>query len=193
EGPVNSALTKATLSCLPHLNPIKATELFGRPAQKFKMPVFTFNFNSDIMKMINSLAFAFLFSIVCFSSSAQTRPGSLRGTVTDSITNEPLPRVNVVIRDDAGGLVDGQTTDDKGKYNINPVAPGHYTVEVSFMGYRTIVVKKVLISPNAPTVLTFAMNEGSINLPPIDIVGDLPLAGKPYSHRSTPAWEPMEP
>ena len=144
------------------------------------------------MKMLNSLALGLMFSLLCFSTLAQTRPGSLRGSVTDSITHEPIPRVNVVLKNAAGELVDGRTSDKEGKYNINPIAPGHYNVEVSFIGYRTLLIKEVLISPNAPTVLTFEMNASSTHLEPIEILGDLPMAGKPYSHKAIDPvkWSP---
>ena len=146
------------------------------------------------MKLLNSIALSLLFSILCFTALAQTRPGSLRGTVTDSLTHEPLPSVNIVLKNGAGELVDGRVSDKDGKYNINPVAPGHYNVEVSFVGYQTLVIKKVLISPNAPTVLTFQMNASSTHLLPIEILGDLPRAGKPYnSHKATYQERTMEP
>ena len=83
------------------------------------------------------------FSTVAF---AQQRPGSLKGTVTEASTGETIPLANISIKDGAGSYVTGGSTDFDGKYNINPISPGTYTVEVSFMGFATITLKGVLIS-----------------------------------------------
>jgi len=135
------------------------------------------------MKMLNSLILGILFSVSFGSAVAQTRPGSLKGIVMDSVNNEPMPFVNVVLKDDSGSLVSGGTTDNDGKYNINPVAPGEYDVQVSFTGYRTLIIKGVLVSPNAPTVLDFKMNSTPTELPEMIIYGDLPMVGKPFSRQ----------
>ena len=57
----------------------------------------------------------------------------IRGTVTDRDTGDPLPGANVVIK----GTVRGAATDVDGRFVIPNVAPGQYTLVISYLGYRT--------------------------------------------------------
>ena len=130
---------------------------------------------------------ALLLTIASFYSFAQTRPGSLRGTVTDAKTGETLPSVNVVVKDDAGSIVAGTSTDFDGKYNINPLAPGEYNVEVSFLGYTKITLSDIIISPNAPTLQDFKMREATSELDEVVITYEAPLIDKTKSSKVTTA------
>lgn len=122
------------------------------------------------------LAFLLIISGVC--AYAQTRPGSLRGTVTDVKTGETLPAVNVVVKDAAGNKITGGSTDFDGQYNINPINPGTYNVEVTSMGYATINLNGVIISPNTPTIQDFKMQEQTTELTEVEIVYERPLIDK---------------
>ena len=111
-----------------------------------------------------------LLSAVSFISFAQTRPGSLRGTIKDKKTGETIPFANVSIKDEGGAPVTGGSTDIEGNYNINPVSAGTYNVEVSFVGYKTISLRGVVITPNAPTFQNFELEESSSQLEDVEIV-----------------------
>lgn len=60
----------------------------------------------------------------------------MRGLVTDASNGEPLPAVNVVLRDSEGALK-GATTDGNGYYYVGQIRPGSYRLSVSFVGYET--------------------------------------------------------
>ncbi len=92
--------------------------------------------------------------------SAQTRPGSLRGVVKDKVTGETIPFANITLKQ-GGQLVTGGTTDLDGNYNINPVDPGVYTVECSFVGYATVKISGVQVYADKPKTLDFQMEESS--------------------------------
>ncbi len=120
-----------------------------------------------------------LFLIISsISIYAQSRPGSLKGTITDEKTGEKLPFVNVVIKDDAGAMVTGGTTDFDGVYHINPLAAGTYTVEVSSIEYAKISITGVLISPNSPTIQNFKMKLGTTTLTAVEVEWVRPLIDK---------------
>ena len=61
---------------------------------------------------------------------AQTK-GRITGRVTDANTEEYLPGANVMIE----GTSFGSATDRAGKYRIENVPPGTYTLTVSYIGY----------------------------------------------------------
>ncbi len=114
---------------------------------------------------------------------AQQRPGSLTGTITDQKTGEGIPFVNIVIKDLAGGIVAGGSTDFEGMYNINPVNPGIYNVEVSVLGYTTFKLEKINIAANAATRKDFRLREASNELEEVTVLYSAPLINKSKSSK----------
>lgn len=74
-------------------------------------------------------------------NSAVVRLGSLTGTIIDLKTKNPLPYVNVVIRDVNEKILTGGITDDAGKFSIKKIELGNNTVEIQYMGYKPYVRK----------------------------------------------------
>ena len=72
--------------------------------------------------------------------------GSIKGTVVDQNTQEPLPFANVWV--DLGGDILGTTTDLDGKFTLKPLAPGVYELNISFIGYNTIARTGVRVLPD---------------------------------------------
>ena len=87
----------------------------------------------------------FVFAI--FSSFSYAQTGTLKGKVTDAMTGETIPMANLVIKSD-GVVVIGGASDFDGNFTVKPINPGRYSVEVSFIGYATIIQNNVLISSN---------------------------------------------
>ncbi len=121
------------------------------------------------MKAIHLIIPALLCLFVV-SASAQTEPGSLRGIVTDAQTGEPLLGASVVVKDDGGNIIKGATTDLDGKYNINPLNPGTYTVECSFLGYATLKITDLVIDPNVTTTRNFKLR------PPTEVLSEVVIS-----------------
>ncbi|QNR22633.1 carboxypeptidase-like regulatory domain-containing protein [Croceimicrobium hydrocarbonivorans] len=130
------------------------------------------------MKSNTPLIFV-LFLLMSFGLWAQQRPGSLKGTITDSLTGETIPLASISIIDADSTIVAEGQTDFDGKYHINPVPPGTYTVRVSFIAYTTLKMTGVLISPNSPTLQDFMMIESEENSPDELVVEyEVPLIDK---------------
>ena len=68
--------------------------------------------------------------------TATVKSGSLTGVILDQKTNEPLPYVNVVIRDANQKILTGGITDENGKFIIRKIPEGKNIVEIQFMGYK---------------------------------------------------------
>src|SRR5690606_24252371 len=62
---------------------------------------------------------------------AQT--GKITGKVTDSKTDEALPGANILVKE----LGRGAATNIEGTYTISLLEPGTYTLQVSYVGYKT--------------------------------------------------------
>ena len=99
-----------------------------------------------------------LFVLVLLTSfGVFAQSGTLKGTVSDATTGETIPMANIVVQLD-GATVIGGASDFDGNYTIKPITPGTYSVEVSFVGYSTVVQTNVLISPNKITFVDLCLS-----------------------------------
>ncbi|NOU60694.1 TonB-dependent receptor domain-containing protein [Marinifilum caeruleilacunae] len=80
-----------------------------------------------------------LFSFAVFAETEVAvgdKNGSLTGVIIDEKTKEPLPYVNIVIRDANQKILTGGITDMEGKFSIKKIPHGKNLVEIQFMGYK---------------------------------------------------------
>ena len=95
---------------------------------------------------------------------AQT--GILKGTIQDTATqNQPLPFANVLIK----GTTKGALSDFDGNFVIENIQPGTYTVEFSFVGYKTKSISNITISQNQTTALNTSLEPSAAALDEIII------------------------
>ena len=78
------------------------------------------------------LFFTFLFLVV--NASAQTKL-SMSGKITDAKTGDPLAGASLYFPD----LRIGGAADDKGVYKIQNIPQGKYLLEITYLGYSSIV------------------------------------------------------
>ena len=91
---------------------------------------------------------------------------TLRGTVKDAISGEPLIGATVKIAELANT---GAITDMDGRYRIEMKQPGRYTVEVSYIGYEPGVLKEQLIVGAKESVIDIALRESSQQLSEVTV------------------------
>ena len=96
--------------------------------------------------------------ILCGINSAWAE--TLRGTVKDAITGEPLMGAAVKVVE----LSTGGVADLDGNYQISIEKAGRYTIEVSYVGYERAVMKEVLVSGAKEVVLNIDLRENSNEL-----------------------------
>lgn len=85
---------------------------------------------------------------------------TLRGTVKDAITGEPLTGATVKVVEMSVGAV----ADIDGNYQIKLEKGGRFTIEVSFVGYERAVMKEVLVSGVKEVVLDVNLVENNREL-----------------------------
>ncbi len=98
-----------------------------------------------------------LLLLVASTSLSAATNGSIKGTVKDSQTKEPLPFANVTLK----GTSLGTASDISGNYTISNVPPGNYRVRVGFIGYKTKELN-VVVADGKPTTLAITMEPASI-------------------------------
>ncbi len=96
-----------------------------------------------------------------------TKPGFIRGVITDSTTTEVLiyAKVKVFSGQEA---VNGTTSDLDGRYNISKLKPGSYKVSYEYIGYNSVVVEEVIVLPGKATLINVKLNNKKLP-PPIII------------------------
>ncbi len=101
--------------------------------------------------------------------------GKISGVVTDKNTGEPLAGVNVVVK----GKPLGAATDQNGFYYILQIPPGVYTLEFSYIGYRTVNVTNVKVHVDLTTHISVKMEPVVLNeSKPITVVAERPIIQK---------------
>ena len=120
----------------------------------------------------------FLFQGISLSLCAQT--SSLSGVVSTQHGSRPLPGANVYFENTNIGTA----TNNKGYYEFEKLAPGNYTLIVSFSGYRR-VRQNIELKPG-PNECNFAMEPSSANL------GEVVVTGTGTAHHLKKAPVPTE-
>ena len=87
------------------------------------------------------------FLCVMLGASVFAQNGTIRGTVTDAENGEAMIWATVVIK----GTTNGAATDIDGKFSIS-VAPGTYTLVVSYVSFQTKEVKDIEVKPGQVVV-----------------------------------------
>lgn len=86
------------------------------------------------------LLFILTFSVSTYAQmdkSKIAKPGSVSGKVVDQKSKEPLPYVNIVIKDTAKKIITGGITELDGKFRVKNIPEGISIIEVQFIGYKT--------------------------------------------------------
>jgi hypothetical protein len=117
----------------------------------------------------------FCFHQDCYSQN--TRNTTIKGSVIDKKTREPLPFVSVMLEN----TTTGTTTDKKGDYNI-VTASTSYKIQFSFIGYET---EERIISPGKTQVINVELTPSTYELNEIVIK---PVK-KHYTNKNNPAVE----
>lgn len=101
-----------------------------------------------------------VFTAAVFSASvAQHNPltQTIRGTVTDKITSTTLPGANIIVL--GSDPILGTASDINGSFRIDKVPVGKHTLQITFMGYKQVVIPNVVVNSGKETVLNVSMEE----------------------------------
>lgn len=102
--------------------------------------------------------------LMSFSSYAQTpsagkfKNGEISGKIIDKNSKNTLPYVTIIVKDAENKTITGGITDANGIFNVKQIMDGENTVEIQFIGYKT-VIKKISITKS-----NYKLNLGTIEL-----------------------------
>ncbi len=103
-----------------------------------------------------------LLSLLVLEARAQT--ATVRGTVFDADSNQPLPGANVVLFR-SGNLIMGTATNDDGHYELHGVNPGTYELVARFVGFQDAEVS-ITLAAGAEETVDMRLTPG-VNLNPV--------------------------
>ena len=95
--------------------------------------------------------------------------GTLKGRVLDKETKEPVPFANIVIEMN-GVQAGGATSDFDGNYIIKPINPGKYDVKATFVGFKPLMVRGLVVGSGKIEFLDVLLESTSVNLEAFEIV-----------------------
>ena len=108
----------------------------------------------------NSVKIA-LFLIASFTanmSAAQTTHGEIRGKVTDKATKEILDFATIVLKQE--GIVKASTlSDENGEYTLKGLNQGIYSMEVSYISYKKLIMLKLEVKAGQITFFNVQLEQ----------------------------------
>lgn len=128
------------------------------------------------MKKLITLCVLSLFII--FNAQATEKEtlvdGSISGKVYDAALNEPLPYVNIVIKNSEGEIVTGSITLEDGTFKITKIPEGNITVTIQYIGYKS-VIKEITINKGNRKVDfgTIMLEEEAAALDEITVIAEI--------------------
>ncbi|WP_310392673.1 TonB-dependent receptor [Hymenobacter sp.] len=108
---------------------------------------------------------ALLFGLGLMGQTAQAQgTATLRGTVADSLSGQPLVGVSVGLQGQPGGTA----TDALGNFRLAGVAPGTYTLRAGALGYRG-AAQAVTVAAGETRAVPFVIAASALNLSEVTV------------------------
>ena len=108
-----------------------------------------FNAALSVLYCMKHLKHILLIYLTLFAAAAQSQSShSINGTITDKIKKTPLPYTLVQIY----GTDKGTYADSTGRFSIDNVKPGIYSLQISLLGYKTLITPEYIMSTNDITI-----------------------------------------
>lgn len=107
------------------------------------------------------------------SSNKEIKNGSISGRVLDANLNEPLPYVNIVVKDATSKIITGGITDSDGNFTLEKIPEGNIQVEITFIGYKTILKNETIGKGNYDIKMgDILLEEDSESLDEVTVVAE---------------------
>lgn len=103
---------------------------------------------------------------------AQNNTSTIRGTVRDADSRQPLVGATVSISSANGGNITGPD----GTFRFESLAPGRYQLSVSYVGYQTVVMPEILLESGKENVSQVSLTASGTELREATVSGSRPVA-----------------
>lgn len=116
------------------------------------------------------LIYSLCLSALCLAKNKVTEEevGSISGNIVDAKTNEPLIGVNVIL----DGTTIGASTDIDGTFKIKNLKKGTYTLNCTYISYKTKKIEKVEVNNGKTTTVNIQLEENVAELNAVNITAN---------------------
>jgi len=114
------------------------------------------------MKFLSFLFGLILLSGITLHAQNNQLTQTIRGTVVDKDSRQPLPGATVVITNREGHK--GTSTDIDGNFRLKNVRVGRVDLEVSYVGYQSQFLRNLILKSGKELVLTIELEENVQNI-----------------------------
>ena len=135
------------------------------------------------MRLRRLFYFSFLLFILVHSSAAQSPTGTISGIVTDS-TGATIAGAEVLVVNDATRVQFPGRTNEEGIYVVPNLPPGNYRVQVSKVGFKTIIKPDIVLNVQDALAINFKLPLGAVS-EIVTIEGGAPLVNTESAAVST--------
>jgi ferric enterobactin receptor len=88
-----------------------------------------------------------------FAVYAETENGSISGIIVDDSTTTPVSYASVALLNAADStILNGMITNDQGKFQFTDLPYGKYSLKVTFVGYKPVVIRDLEVSRQNKTI-----------------------------------------
>jgi outer membrane receptor protein involved in Fe transport len=89
-----------------------------------------------------------LIILLLMASKAIAQNCEIVGKIVNKTTHDPIIYANVfLLSNKDSSLINGTITDDKGYFSIQKINTGNYHLQISFIGYQTMILNNILLQP----------------------------------------------
>lgn len=114
----------------------------------------------------NILRLSVLMLFLCFLAPLFAQRGTIRGTIVDANTNEPLIGASVLVE----GTTLGAAADLDGHFIIQDISAGSYTLRSTYVAYRPALLQEIVVEQGEETKVTIAMETDEVSLDEVVVV-----------------------
>ena len=125
---------------------------------------------------------SFFFTKTSITLSAQTAGQTIKGSVFDIDSHEPLLGATIVLAESDSLL--GTTSDKNGKFSIENVPFGRQALKVSYIGYETATIAEILVGSGKEVTLNVGLKQSITEINEVVIQSDV-RKGQPLNSMSS--------
>lgn len=103
------------------------------------------------------VGFGIIFLILFSHALGISQKGIIKGRITDRYSNDPIIGANVILRNTSLGTI----TDVDGNFEFVEISPGIYGIEISYLGYESLIYNEIEVQAAKPTIINGAMVEST--------------------------------
>ena len=110
----------------------------------------------------------FLFCFLPLLSFAQNNTQTIRGNITDKLSQSPLIGAAIQLTT----LKMGSISDSLGNYSLTAIPPDRYEIKISCFGYKTLIIPNVIVTSGKEVILDIALEEDFKQLNEVVVKGE---------------------